>query len=333
MAGAYAILTRTPVAGLPVTYSPICLSVAPFTISNYAPFQGGEELMIETLLKKCDQKVGNPVKLIVSSSLPNAPIILDDICTDAKEILLSGLEINAVVEFTFEDAGNIVTLVFGASAPQDRFSLSLGQPGAPKLVPGMKISVRQNLCGSPTSWSRFNSTSVFAAEPKVPTPTAPINASTVPSLTPKLIWRDEGQNLCSRATKFDIRVATNPVMAPRDIVFNPVSGVGNTSVVVPLLILKPGNTYYWQVRAYHDATDAPSTWSMLFKFTTQQAPTPPAGEPTPPAGNREFVFCITYANGTENTITIMAPDWATADSIAATRQPSDGFYRSGKCGN
>jgi hypothetical protein len=326
MAGAYVILTRTPVGGLQTGYGPICLSVAPFTLLNYAPFQGGEELVIETRLEKCNKAVGSIVRLTVDSSAPNAPNILKDICTDAMEILLSGLEINAMVEITFTAPdGSTVTLVFGASAPQDSFPLSPGQPGAPKLVPGMKVGVRQNLCGGPTSWSNFNTKPVFAAAPKVPTPTLPNNGSTAMSLTPILSWLDAGKAPCSQATKFDIRVATTAVMAPSDIVFAPANGVLNTSVAVPAALLQPGTTYYWQVRAYH-AAGSPSAWSVFFQFTTQHKPAPP------PQEDQEFFFCqICPGFDRGKTISVTAPDYATAEANAQRNVPSTCFLNPGRC--
>jgi hypothetical protein len=330
MAGAFVILTRTPKGGSPTTYGPSCLSVSTFTIWGYAPFQGDEQLVIETQLEKCGRKVGSAVKLTVDSSLPDPPKFLKDICSDATEILLGGLELNATVEITVTTSGSTVTLVFGASAPQDAFKLSPGQPGAPKLGPGSTVTVRQNLCGGPASWSKPNSTKVLAAAAAVPKPSAPADHSTVSGLTPTLSWIDTGHAPCSQATKYDLRVATTVVMAPGDIVFAPSIGLVGTSVSIPGGVLKAATTYFWQVRAYHGNTP-PSAWSSVFQFSTQQAPvgSPPPGGGT---GDQTFFFCQVCPGFDQGkTISVTAPDYATAEAKAQAKLPSGCFLSPGRC--
>lgn len=330
MNGASVTVTRTPAGGAPSTYGPQCLPVSPFTLWGYAPFQPGEALDIQTRLEKCQRSVGVPVKLVADPDPPDPPHFLTAVCSDSTGVLfLGGLELNAQVEITVTPPGPAaaVTLVFGAGAPQDHFNLSLGQAGAPKLVPGAEISVRQNLCGGPGGWSKPATAKVLAAAPKVPAPSLPHDHATLSTLTPTLTWHDTGSAPCSQATKFDVRVGTTPVMAAADVVFAPATGVPGTSVGVPGGVLKASTTYYWQVRAYHGGLT--SAWSALFQFATSKDRTTPTPTPT---GDQTFVFCQLCPGFDQGkTITVTAPDYATAEAKAMAHLPSGCFLSPGKC--
>jgi hypothetical protein len=326
MDGASITLTRTPKGGTSSTIGPRCLPVSPFTLWGFSPFQGDEELVIETDLQTCKKPVGTKVKLKVDPNPPGPPTIMKTICTDSTEITLSALEVNALIEITVNTPGNPVTLHFGASAPQDSFPFSLGQPGAPTLMPGTTITVRQNLCGGPSDWSTMASTTVLAAAPLVPKLQTPLDHAINVSPTVFLHWVDTGSPPCSQATSYDVRVATSSVMKPADLVFAPKIAVAATSVAIPSGVLKAGTTYFWQVRAYHPGNPVPSGWSSIFQFTTQKDVQPP------PPGDQTFYFCqICPGFDQGKTITVTAPDYATAEGKASKNVPSGCFLSPGKC--
>ncbi len=333
MIGASVIVTRTPTGGTSSTYSPRCLSATPFTLWGFAPFQAGEHVAIDTHLERCKKPVSPTVKLTVAAGLPGPPHILTSLCSDALGILLGSLELGAQVEIKVTTAGSSVTLLYGASAQQDTFSFALGQPGAPKIAGGSTITVRQNLCGGPAGWGPSASTTVIAAVAKVPKLQLPADHANGTSLSPTLTWIDTGTAPCSQATRFDLRVAKTMVMAPADIVFTPAPILG-TFAFIPGGFLKPGATYWWQVRAYHGAS-TPSAWSNVFQFATLQregSGPPPPGGPPPPSGEHTFYYCQHCPNISKPvTFHINAPDQATADAKAQAQLPSGCFLSSGKC--
>jgi len=194
------------------------------------------------------------------------------------------------------------------------------------LAPGAQIEVRQNLCGGHADWSPAATTIVQAAAPLPPKLSAPTDHSTNTLLTPALIWSDTGGPPCSQADKFDIRVGKTKVMAPADLVFAPNLPVSVTSVGVPPGILKSDTTYFWQVRAYHTGNAVPSAWSAMFQFTTKKDAV------QPPSGDQTFFFCQSCPGfGPDKTITVTAPDFATAEAKAMKNVPSTCFLNPGKC--
>jgi len=326
MDGATLTLTRTPVGGPSSVLGLGCIPVAPFTMWGFKRFEGNEVLVVETNLKACGKPVGDKVKLTVDPGPTGPPVILNTICSNTPEIILGNLELNALVEIFVNTPGNPVALLFGAPAPQHPFPFSLDQPGAPVLAPGAQIEVRQNLCGGHADWSPAATTIVQAAAPLPPKLSAPTDHSTNTLLTPALIWSDTGGPPCSQADKFDIRVGKTKVMAPADLVFAPNLPVSVTSVGVPPGILKSDTTYFWQVRAYHTGNAVPSAWSAMFQFTTKKDAV------QPPPGDQTFFFCQSCPGfGPDKTITVTAPDFATAEAKAMKNVPSTCFLNPGKC--
>jgi hypothetical protein len=324
MNGATITGTRTPKGGTSSTIGPRCLPVSPFSLWGFAPFQGDEEIVIDTNFRTCKKPIGNKVKLTVDPGPPDPPTILNTICTDTGEIVLGGLELNALIEVTFNPP---VTLHFGASGPQDTFSFSIGQPGAPTLVAGATITVRQNLCGGPNDWSKTASTTIHAAAPMVPKLQTPVDHATSIGLPLFLHWIDTGGPPCSQASGYNVRVGKTAAMNPADLVFAPSLTIVPPTVAVPTGILKAGTTYYWQVRAYHPGNPVPSAWSVIFQFTTQ-----PDMHSGGNGGDQTFFFCQTCPGFSQpKTISVTAPDYATAEAIASKGVPSTCFLSPGKC--
>jgi hypothetical protein len=329
MDGASVTVTRTPVVGPSSIIGPRCLPVAPFSLWGLQAFEGNEVLVIETSLLTCKKPVGNKVKLVVDPNPPGPLVILNTICVGTPEIVLGNIELSALVEIAVNTPGNPVTLHFGASATQEGFSFSTGQPGAPVLAAGVHINVRQNLCGGPADWSTIASTIVQAAAPMPPKLVSPADHAVNTTLTPALTWLDAGTSPCSQANKFDVRVATTQAMFPADLVFAPNLSVSFTNIGIPAGILKSGTTYFWQVRAYHPGNTVPSAWSVIFQFTTKKDATGGGGG----GGDQTFFFCQSCPGGfgPDKTITVTAPDFTTAEGLAGKNLPSGCFLNPGKC--
>lgn len=329
MDGASITLTRKPKSGSASKLSPRCIPTAPFTLWGFAPFQGNEVLVIETNLQQCKKPVGTKIVLTVDPNPPGPPVILNAICTDTPDIELGGLELNALIEIVIHHPGSPTTLHYGASAPQDSFSIAVGTPPGLVQTAGAQITVRQNLCGGPGDWSNSASTMVLAAAPVPPHPFTPINLAAGVSLTTYLQWTDGGNAPCSQASTYDVRVSKTKSMGPADLVFAPKLSISANTVGVPGGVLMAGTTYYWQVRAYHPSNPTPSGWSVIFQFTTVKR-----SDPTPPlnGGDQTFFFCQTCPGFDQGrTITVTAPDYATAEAKASKSLPSGCFLSSGKC--
>ena len=326
MNGATITGKRTPKNGAASKIGARCLPVSPFSLWEFAPFQGDEVIVIETTLRSCNKPVGTKVTIVVDPNPPGPPTILNTICTDTTAILLGGLELSALVEVAIKTPGNPVTLHFGASAEQDSFPFSVGQPGAPTLAAGTTITVRQNLCGGPNDWSTPVSTTVHAAAPVAPKLQTPLDHATNVGLPLFLHWSDAGSAPCSQASAYNVRVGTTAVMSPADLVFAPSLAIVPTSVAVPAGVLKAGTTYFWQVRAFHPGNPVPSAWSVVFQFATHKDFSPP------PPGDQTFFFCQTCPGfGQPKTISVTAPDYATAEAKAGKGVPSTCFLSPGRC--
>ena len=326
MNGASVTITRTPVGGTSSTIGPRCLSVSPFTLWGFAPFQGNEALVINTRLRGCNKAVCKDVKLTVDPGPPGPPTIKNTICTDTKEIVLGDLELDAVVEIAINTPVNPLTLHYGASAPQDTFPFPTSAAGATTLTAGATITVRQNLCGGANDWSTTHSTTILAAAAMPPKLQSPADHATGVSLTTFLHWADTGSAPCSQASEYNVRVGTTPAMNPADVVFAPTTKIISPSVGIPGSILKPGTTYFWQVRAHHAGSAAASSWSAVFQFTTVPGMKPPNNGP------KQFQFCQTCPGFSQpKTITVTAPDFATAEAMASKGLPSTCFLSPGAC--
>lgn len=155
---------------------------------------------------------------------------------------------------------------------------------------------------------------------------SPFNYSKGTVLTPMLTWADTGSTPCSKATAFDLRVATTPTMAPANIVFAPKLTLSGTGVGIPSGTLLLGTTYYWQVRAYRGAAP-PSAWSTVFVFSTQEK----VGNGPPGPHDLTFDFCQSCPGFSNKTITVTAPDQATAEAKAKAGMPDGCFLNPGKC--
>jgi hypothetical protein len=325
--GASIEITRNPKGGPSEKFSPRCIPTQPFTLWGFAPFQTDEVLEIETDLHSCKIPVGTKIVLPVDSTPLNPPAILNTICTDTLEIVLGSLELNALIEIVIHHPGTPTTIHYGASAPQDSFSIAVGTPPLPVQTAGAQITVRQNLCGGPGDWSTTSSTTVQATAPKPPHLFTPFNLQTNVSLTTFLTWNDTGNPPCSQASGYDVRVSKSLSMAPADLVFAPKLKIIPNTIPVPSGVLQGGVTYFWQARAYHPGNSIPSGWSSVFQFTTLKPTTPPNGN-----GEHTFYFCQTCPGfDSGSTITVTAPDYATAEAKAMKNLPSGCFLTPGRC--
>ena len=330
MDGASIEITRTPKGGPSEKFSPRCIPTQPFTLWGFAPFQTDEVLVIETDLHTCKIPVRTKIVLSVDSTPLSPPNILNTICTDTLEIVLDGLDLNALVEIVIHHPGTPTTIHYGASAPQDSFSIAVGTPPLPVQIAGAQITVRQNRCGGPGDWSGTSSTTVQAAAAKPPKLFTPFNFEANVSLTTFLNWTDVGNNPCSQASGYDVRVGKSSSMAPADLVFAPKLTITANTIPVPSGILQGGVTYFWQVRAYHPGNLIPSGWSTISQFTTLKPTTapPPGGG----GGDQTFYFCqICPGFDTGKTIPITAPDYATAEAKASKNLPPGCFLSVGRC--
>jgi hypothetical protein len=117
-------------------------------------------------------------------------------------------------------------------------------------------------------------------------------------------------------------------MAPADLVFAPKLKIIPNTIPVPSGVLQGGVTYFWQVRAYHPGNPIPSGWSSVFQFTTLKPTTPTNGN----GGEHTFYFCQTCPGfDSGSTITVIAPDYATAEAKATKNLPSGCFLSPGRC--
>jgi hypothetical protein len=327
--GASIEITRKPKGGPSEKFSPRCIPTQPFTLWGFAPFQTDEVLEIETDLHTCKIAVGTKIVLPVDSTPPGLLSILNTICTDTLEIVLDGMELNALIEIVIHHPGTPTTIHYGASAPQDSFSIAVGTPPLPVQTAGAQITVRQNVCGGPGDWSATSTTTVQAAAAKPPHLLTPFNLETSVSLTTFLRWNDAGSPPCSQASGYDVRVGKNAAMAPADLVFAPKLTITLNTISVPSGILQGGVTYFWQVRAYHPGNLNPSGWSNISQFTTLTGSTGGGGGG---GGNQTFFFCQTCPGfDTGNTIPITAPDYATAEAEATKNLPSGCLLSPGRC--
>jgi hypothetical protein len=323
--GASIEITRNPKGGPSEKFPPRCIPTQPFTLWGFAPFQTDEVLEIETDLHTCKIPVGTKIVLPVDSTPLSAPTILNTICTDTLEIVIGGLELNALIEIVIHHPGTPTTIHYGASAPQDSFSIAVGTPPLPVQTAGAQITVRQNLCGG--DWSATASTTVQATAPKAPNLFTPFNLEMNVPLNTFLRWNDAGSPPCSQASGYDVRVSKSLSMAPADLVFAPKLTITLNTISVPIGVLQGGVTYFWQVRAFHPGNPNPSGWSNIFQFTTLK----PTTAPTPP-GEQTFFFCQTCPGfDTGKSIPITAPDYATAEAEATKNLPSGCFLSPGRC--
>jgi hypothetical protein len=330
--GASIEITRNPKGGPPETFPPQCIPTQPFTLWGFAPFQTDEVVVIETDMHACKIPVGTKVVLPVDSTPLGAPTILNTICTDTLEIVIGGLELNALVEIGIHHPGTPTTIHYGASAPQDSFSIAVGTPPLPVQTAGAQITVRQNLCGGPGDWSATTSTTVQAVAAKPPNLFTPFNLEMNVSLTTFLRWNDAGTPPCSQASGYDVRVSKSLSMAPADLVFAPKLTIVPNTIAIPSGVLQGGVMYFWQVRAFHPGNPFPSGWSNIFQFTTLKPAAPPPGGGGGGGGEQTFYFCQTCPGfDSGSTITVVAPDYATAEAIATKNLPSGCFLSPGRC--
>jgi hypothetical protein len=329
--GASIEITRNPKGGPSEKFSPRCIPTQPFTLWGFAPFQTDEVLEIETDLHTCKIPVGTKIVLPVDSTPPGQLSILNTICTDTLEIILDGLELNALVEIVIHHPGTPTTIHYGASRPQDTFSLAVGTPPLPVQTAGAQITVRQNLCGGPGDWSPTTSTTVQDVAAKPPNLFTPFNLEINVALPTFLRWNDAGSPPCSQASGYDVRVSKSLSMAPADLVFAPKLTITFNTLSVPSGILQGGVTYFWQVRAYHPGNPNPSGWSKVFQFTTLKptsAPPPGGGG----GGEQDYFFCQTCPGfDSGKTIVVPAPDYATAEARATKNLPPGCFLSPGRC--
>jgi hypothetical protein len=328
MNGATAVISRTLPGQKKSNPIYACLPASPFTVIGLDPFQAGELVDVETRFMKCGIQVGNAVHLAVDGSAVGAPNIVGEICENSDAILLSGLEVGAIVEFSFSSQGTVKTLIFGAAAPQESFSLSLGQVGSPVLKGGDVVAVRQNLCGLPTTWSKPNSKSVIGSAPKTPSNASPPDYAMGVSLTPTLNWIDNGIP-CSPAVGYEFRIGTGVSMGPSEVVFQTANIYSVNSISVPASVLRSATKYYWQVRA-RNAKGELSSWSNPYRFTTKKVEVEDKNDDSD--SRTEFLFCqVCPGFDGGKTVPVIAVDFATAQAIAESNCPSTCFIKPGRC--
>jgi hypothetical protein len=326
MPGASVIVSRTPTKGQTSKYPPVCIPVAPYTLWGYAPFLPGEQISVDTDMTKCQKVLSKNVHHTVSSGPPGPPKFVYTVCPDTTQLYLDDLAVNGVLRLTFSNPAAV--LYFGITKAHDGFNLSIGQAGAPILLPGTTITAEQSYCPSTTGWSvPAATTTVLDDAPAVPVLTSPMDKETVMTQTVALWWDDGAKTVCNKATKYDVWVGTTNPLTPQSLVFVPMPQPTSSPIPIPANLLQPGVPYYWQVRAYH-GSGSPSKFTAPWMF---ELPGTPSGVPPPP-GNTAYQFCISCGNVTPDyTVIVMAASEAEAENIVQGNLSSGCMYTPGPC--
>jgi Tol biopolymer transport system component len=115
--------------------------------------------------------------------------------------------------------------------------------------------------GDQYRWGSYSSLWTFRTkDPDLTAPVlaSPVNAATTISLPPQLVW-----NAVSRATSYDIQVATDNQFTTTSLVF---TRTGNTSLNIYVPSLLNNTRYYWRVKA--TSSTAQSAYSAVSYFNT-----------------------------------------------------------------
>lgn len=231
------------------------------------------------------------------------PLVVEPLCEGQTDLSINAMRLGAMVELT----ANGTTLVFGAG------TTSLSVKVSPLTFP-QTVTVRQNTCGDPASWSALRKAVVNSSKPLSPKQTAPANGAANVSVTPMLTWLDIGA-YCSRAQSFDVQIATNAAFTSQ---LQQTTLPGATNVWFPPTKLKFSTVYQWRVRSNH-AGQAASAWSTS-KFTTAAEGKKPGSNPPPP-GSQDFCFVEDCCPFFRRKIVVNAPTQADAMAKAIAQSP------------
>jgi titin len=118
-----------------------------------------------------------------------------------------------------------------------------------------------------SGYSNEASATTLPPPPSAPTLKSPASASTVPSLTPRLVW-----NASTGATDYGLQVATTSSFTT--LLVNE-TGITNLYYDIAPGILHWNTTYYWRVNA-RNSFGSTSSWSSSWYFRTAVGPPPNA---------------------------------------------------------
>jgi hypothetical protein len=232
----------------------------------------------------------------------NPPKIIGPLCEGMQQLDITDLQLGATVEVT----ANGKTLVFGAATTSKAINGTLTFP--------QTVSARQNLCGTPGSWSALATVAVGSGAPVTPILKMPPDKATGVTLNPLLTWFDLSK-YCNSAQSFDLEIAEDPAFTKQRQTFSLVSGTNSWTMAT----LKFLTTYWWRVRCNHNG-HAPSKWAV-FAFTTV-ADGGKVIDPPPPPATHDFCFLESCPGFFDNKrIVENAPTLAEAQAMVERNNP------------
>lgn len=280
------------------------LLIAPITPLRIPPADDSLSAQQAFPNKPCEVKSIESLRADVQAANPGPPTIKPPLCEGQPFVNVDDMRRDAIVELTV----NGQTLVLSAPAKFKRFD-------TPPLEANTIVTVRQNLCGDPASWSVSSplTNQVASVTPASPLPVYPANGANPVSVNTQLAWNARG-SVCNFPDSFDVQMATDVTFTRALQQFNNVTAPGLTLTTA----LQYQTTYFWRVQA-HKGTRS-SGYSATSSFTTQQQHvTPPNGGPPPPQGPGDYCF-NEYCNGFfERVIVVTANSPEQARSIAEGR--------------